>query len=122
MKHLLSIQAIVITTILSLSNPSAHAQAPQGEGTSTVLRVKGLDPATRDAVVAELAISQDLRLSYACVPAGILVFEQNSRSASTGLRTRTMEVVEKHARSKDITVLPISLSEAEQQCAQARKR
>jgi hypothetical protein len=122
MKHLLSIQAIVITTILSLSNPSAHAQAPQGEGTSTVLRVKGLDPATRDAVVAELAISQDLRLSYACVPAGILVFEQNSRSASTGLRTRTMEVVEKHARSKDITVLPISLSEAEQQCAQARNR
>jgi hypothetical protein len=122
MKHLMTIQAIVITAILSLSCPSAHAQLPQGEGTPTVLRVKGLDPATRDAVVAELALSQGLRLSYACVPAGILVFEQDSRSSATGLRTRTMEVVEKHARSKDITVLPISLSEAEQQCAQARNR
>jgi siroheme synthase len=122
MKHLLSIQATVFATLLSLSALPALAQAPQGEGESTVVRVKGLDPAIRDAVVAELALSQDLRLSYACVPAGILVFEQNSRSNAIGLRTRTMEVVEKHARSKDITVLPISLVEAEQQCAQARNR
>jgi hypothetical protein len=122
MKHLLSIQAIVITTILSLSNPSAHAQAPQGEGTSTVVRVKGLDPATRDAVVAELALSQGLRLTYACVPAGILVFQRENTVTASSMRTRSLEAVEKHTRSREITVLPISLSEAEQQCAQARNR
>jgi hypothetical protein len=122
MKHLLSIQAAVFATLLSLSALTALAQAPQGEGESTVLRVKGLDSATRDAVVAELALSQGLRLTYACVPAGILVFQRENTVTASSMRTRSMEAVEKHARSKDITVLSISLSEAEQQCAQARNR
>lgn len=122
MKHLPCIQAAVITAFLSLSSFSTQAQAPAPEAAPTVVRVKGLNPAMRDAVVAELASTQGLRLSYACVPAGILVFEQVNGSTANLTRSRSIQALEKHAQPKNITVLPISLLEAEQQCANVRNQ
>lgn len=83
--------------------------------------MKGLDSTMRDAMVADLG-TQGLKLAFACVPAGILVMEQTPGRTPGELSTTSITALEKHVRSKDITVLPISLQEAEQQCAQARNR
>jgi len=121
MKHFLYLPAAIITLLLCLAHDPCAAQGPTSENGRTVVRVKGLDSRMRDAVVTELG-TQGLRLAYACVPAGILVLEEDARTASGTVLTTSLSAIEKHVRAKDITVLPISLQDAEQQCAQARNR
>lgn len=121
MKHFLYLPAAMIALLLCLAQNPCAAQGPTSNSGRTVVRVKGLDSTMRDAVVAELG-AQGMRLAFACVPAGILVLEEDARTASGTVLTTSLSAIEKHVRTKDITVLPISLQEAEQQCAQARNR
>lgn len=121
MKYPISLTAAVFVSLLCLSHTPSQAQAPSGEDGPTIVRVNGLNASTRDAVVSELSRTSGMRLVYACVPAGILVFESDDRNVRQA-RMRSVSAVEKHARAKDITVLPISRKEAEEQCAQARNR
>jgi len=121
MMHFFRLPAAVLVALLCLAHTPLVAQAPTSEGGRTVVRVKGLDSTIRDAVALELG-AQGLKLAFACVPAGILVFEDDARTASGTVLTTSLSAIEKHVRAKDITVLPISLHDAEQQCAQARNR
>lgn len=121
MKHYLSIPALLLALLMCTAHLPTVAQGSGLQGERTILKVKDLDHATRDALSSELE-SQGMKLAFACVPAGILVFESKTESTSTGMQSRSLSAMEKHARSKDITVLPISLEEAESQCAQARNR
>ena len=110
---------MVITLLLGMC--TAQAQVSLDPPARTVLRIKGLTAETRDAMVADLGRESGVELAYACVPAGILVFQSNGRADQSGALL-TMSTVEKRVRPQDITVLPISLLEAEEQCAQARNR
>lgn len=119
MKHILSLPAVIIASLLCLLSLTASAQAPASSASSTVVRVKGLDSATRDALSSDLARTAGPKLVYACVPAGILVFEEQGRPQEQ-VRSRSLSALEQHVRTKDITVLPMDRTTAEQQCAQAR--
>lgn len=96
------------------------AQVPTTSATS-VVHVKGLTAAQRDALQQGARTSGAPKLVYACVPAGILVFEAQG-TGTQELRNMTLANVRQHAASRDITELPISLAEAEARCAQARNR
>lgn len=121
MKYLFSLSTLVITLLICAAQLPAKAQGPTIAIERTVLKVKGLDHTMRDALKGELE-GTGLRLAYACVPVGILVLESDQLGTNTPLLSRSMSAMEKHSRSKDISVLPISLQEAETQCAQARNR
>lgn len=121
MKHFFHLPAVLLALLLCAAHQPTKAQGPTTQSERTVLKVKGLDHTTRDALRTELE-GQGLRLAFACVPAGILVLESERRSIAAPMLSTALTAVEKYARSKDITVLPISLQEAEEQCAQARNR
>jgi len=120
MNHVSLLPAVILASLLSLLSLAGFSQGP-ASGATTVVRVKNLDAATRDALTTELAQGAGPRVVYACVPAGILVFEQPGAAEAT-VRGRSLTALEKHVRSKDITVLPMDRAAAEQQCAQARSR
>lgn len=121
MMQLFRLPTAVLVALLCQAHTPLVAQVPTSEGDRTVVHVKGLDSTIRDAVALELG-TQGLKLAFACVPAGILVFEQDARTASGPVLTTSLSAIEEHVRTKDITILPISLQEAEMQCAQARNR
>ena len=113
--------ALAISVMAAFPN-NAPAQSPPSDEAALVIRIKGLTAATRDAIARDIAPQGDLRLSYACVPAGILVLEPSGRTAQPALRSISMPVVERHARARDITELSITMAQAEEQCAQVRNR
>ncbi len=121
MKYLFHLPAVLLALLMCTAQLPAKAQGPATDSERTVLKVKGLDHAMRDALKVELE-GTGLRLAYACVPAGILVLESDQLGTSAAVLSRSLSAMEKHSRSKDISVLPISLQEAESQCAQARNR
>ncbi len=121
MKHFLQLPAAVMAVLLCLAHDPCTAQGPTSGNGGTVVRVKGLDHTIRDAVAAELG-RQGLQLAFACVPAGILVLEEDARTTSGMVLTTSLTAIEKHVRARDISILPISLHDAEEQCAQARNR
>jgi hypothetical protein len=113
--------ALTVTVMAAFPN-NAPAQTPPTHDGALVVKIKGLTAATRDAIARDIAPQGDLRLSYACVPAGILVLEPTGRTAQPAMRNLSMPVIERHARSRDITELSINKAQAEEQCAQARNR
>jgi hypothetical protein len=87
---------------------------------SIIVHVDGLTSAVRDGLSNDLK-GRDLRMVYACVPAGIMVFEEPGASPEK-LRTDVMPVLERRIAMPRIKVEEIDRAAAEQRCAQARNR
>lgn len=86
------------------------------------VQVNDLTPGTRDDISRQLERSKEVRIVFACVPAGILVFESIEGSAASGsTRERTMPLLRHRSRSSDISELNLSIAEAEARCAQVRQ-
>lgn len=97
-----------------------HAQAT---GPSTyAVRVAGLTSEERDAVVRELALTDQARMAFACVPAGVMVFEPTPNKTSNAARLSATTVIEARTNRERITEVPMSLADAEAACAEARNR
>ena len=73
----------------------------------------------RDGLSRELAGTTDLELVFACVPAGILVFE-GTAGTQVSLLDRTILLMHHRIARQRISVLDGSRSNVEQQCAEAR--
>lgn len=108
--------ALLFVISLNRLNAQTHVAAP----TSVTLKVRGLTSDGRDAIARSLGT--DLRLAFACVPAGILVFEAEGSRDRGALREQALDRAQQHVRRQDITELNIGRAEAEEQCAQARNR
>jgi hypothetical protein len=123
MKKAISSRLLVtIVTVFVLSLNHLCAQAPADVPACMTVKVKGLTSAGRDAIARSLDPSTGVRLAFACVPAGILVFEgEGARDRST-VREQAMQRATQHVRRQDITELNIGRQEAEEQCAVARNR
>lgn len=112
---------ILVMALVALLGGSMDLFAQSGH-TMTV-HVKNLTPETRDDITRQLEHTKEARILFACVPAGILVFEStNSAATANTLRDRAMPMLRHRSRSADITELNLSIAEAEEQCAQARLR
>lgn len=85
------------------------------------LRVADLTSEERDAIALDLSTDGNVRMVFACVPAGIMVFspEQN---AGQPLRVRAMATVSSRTQAQRITEMPMDLHQAEAACANARNR
>lgn len=120
MKHLAPLRMLLALLLAAFASGNLSAQVP-ATGTTNVVHVKGLTAAQRDALQQGSGTHNAPKLVYACVPAGILVFESQGTGAQE-LRNMTLTTVRQHAAARDITELSISLTEAEARCAQARNR
>jgi hypothetical protein len=97
-----------------------HSQA-QTTATRVALRVNGLTVEERDQLSTDLSQRGDLRISFACVPAGILILEPVSpdRSADS-VRAMAAAALIRRLPAKRRNEVALSINEAEELCSAAR--
>ena len=92
-----------------------RAQAPVG------IRITALTSAERDALVQSTRDAGEMKVVYACVPAGIIVFTSNTESTSRqSLRTKAMAALAPIVTEARIEPADITLQAAETACENAR--
>lgn len=98
-------------------------QVPGSDPSRVALRVDGLTSEERDQLSADLVQRGDLRISFACVPAGILILEPVSpdRSADS-VRAMAATALIHRLPAQRRSEVALSLSEAEELCSEARNR
>lgn len=104
---------------LSLT-PSAKAQNATTAQAPLVLHVAGLTSSKRDLIKLELDAQGDHRLSYACVPAGILILVPMSGRSVVELRGQIDSIIQRHVPQGRWTELTMTQQQAEDRCAQVR--
>ncbi len=110
-----------LLVIIAAALPFAGSAIAQGEQTTITYSIEGLSTEMRDGLVQAIGSGDDLRLAFACVPAGILVFEGRARSAEQ-LHERIAPLMEHRIARQRIRTIDASRSNVEQQCAEARNR
>ena len=100
-----------------LQHGRAQSTAPQ----RVALRVANLTSEERDDLSNDLQKRGDLRISFACVPAGILILESlNPERPADSLRAMALSALITRLPAQRRTEVALSLSEAEDLCAAAR--
>lgn len=105
--------ALILTMVTGLR--AQHTATP-----AIAYQVGGLTSEIRDELVQELQQQGTMRIAFACVPAGILVFEP----VNGGLRADHQQQVESFIAQRvgrsSITVSSLDRNQLEAQCAAAR--
>ena len=99
-------------------NTHAQTTAPR-----VALRVQGLTSEERDQLSADLGRRGDLRISFACVPAGILILEpvDGERSADS-VRAMAATALIRRLPPQRRSEVALTLTEAEALCSAARNK
>ena len=116
----LRIVAMLTHCLLFAGIPSANAQSPAPE--HAVFQVDGLTSALRDGIVQQLQNNSELRLSFACVPAGILVFESMDPMARGSVKQRSLQLLSSRTSAAQVNELAMATAEAELAFAQVRNQ
>jgi hypothetical protein len=115
LRRALSIAALAFATMQTASAQSPiQAQAPM------ILQVEGLTASKRDLIKQEIETQGDLRMRYACVPAGILILEAVPGRSVGDLRAQVAPIIRRHVTPGRSTELTITIQQAEDRCAQVR--
>jgi len=113
---------LAVAAAILLSSIEAQGQSgSQGHRTYAV-QVEGLTTQDRDALTRSLAAEPGLKLVFACVPAGLLVFEATEGGPRSMAKERSLPVMRARIHAARITEVDHGLSEAEEACAQQRNR
>ena len=120
-KHILVGWMVLIALTILTPNPSS-AQSSTGNDAYFTLRVEGLTSQERDAVNSDLQSRSDLKLVFACVPAGIMVFAGEMNSTRTSTRQNTLALMQARMTTTRMSEEPLGIAEAEAVCAQQRNR
>ncbi|MBK9177501.1 MAG: hypothetical protein IPM46_14445 [Flavobacteriales bacterium] len=113
--------ALLAAAVLLAELP-VFGQSALDSDRTIVVQVEGLTAQDRDALQQEVKSHPGLELSFACVPAGILVFSSAPGVPKAVLRERAMPLISTRASSNRITELDYNLARAEETCAEARNR
>lgn len=98
-----------------LLSPTLSAQEPIG------LRINTLSSAERDAIITNVREGGELRVIYACVPAGVIVFSEATPSGSReALRTKVISAIAPIIPAGRIAGTDYSLDDAETACETVR--
>ena len=111
----------LLAFIALLGLAKIHAQS--AEQPVIGLHVNDLTSGERDAIARDLADQGEMRVSFACVPAGILVLEPTGRSTYTTQRhDAVLHTVRLRIPAARISEEPLTMTDAEARCAEARDR
>lgn len=122
MKHIALVQyclAVVLAVILTVH---ASAQSAPVAREHITLHVEGLTSATRDDLSRELKHSGEMEIAFACIPAGIIVFEARKGQSKTQLEAGSRLLLSRRSSGSNARNLNRSLAQAEAACEQARNR
>jgi hypothetical protein len=120
MERILSFKTFLWAMSLFISNILNAQNAPTGSA-PLVLHVEGLTSGTRDAIVQDLTHDGEFRVSYACVPAGLIILEAVDPDRSTdSVRLRVLPRLLRNVEPTRIREDHLTLEMAEERCAEAR--
>lgn len=122
MKQQMCFGWITAICLLILLPINLKAQTGSGQERAYTVRVAGLTSAQRDDLQRDLKGRNDLRLVYACVPAGVLVFEPAIGETKQHAAQRIAPLLEAKAPRQRTEELDGGLASAEAACEQARNR
>lgn len=98
-----------------------HAQTTASS--RVALRVDGLTSEERDQLSNDLAQRGDLRISFACVPAGILILEPTGTDRSAdSVRAMAATALIRRLPPARRSEVALSMNEAEELCSAARNQ
>lgn len=112
--------AIVLMTILPWTI-DLHAQDASSAPASTIVQVEGLTAEQRDALQQDLRGRSDLKIVFACVPAGLLVFEHSGPAPKAELDQRALTLVRSHTSEANVSAQRGTM-DVERACALMRNR
>lgn len=121
-KQMLFVWWVTLMVIATLLPAESRAQSATPPARQFAVQVQGLTSEDRDAVQAQLRGRQDVRLVYACVPAGILVFEGDANSTRLQAKQRALPLLQARIAGKHSTDLDHGIAQAEAACAQLRNQ
>ncbi len=122
MKQQMRFVGMMAAALLALLPFSLKAQVAHEPEHGFALRVQGLTSAERDDLQRELTGRDDLMLVYACVPAGVLVFEAANGGSKPMAAQRSMQLLDARSLRTRTEELDGGLASAEAACEQARNR
>ena len=114
--------ATMVVMAFLLGHCGLHAQASSVDVARFTVRIAGLTSASRDAIAHDLKAGGHVRLSFACVPAGLLVFEPLQATSREQVREHALPLLQQRVDATAITEIPLGAEAAEAECAQARNR
>lgn len=120
MKQYLRFVVVLAAGLLATLPFNLSAQSGQDSGSSYALRIAGLTSEDRDDLRTVLNGRDDLKLVFACVPAGVLVFEPAPGETKQHALQRARPLLEAKAGRSRWEELPGGLAEAEAECNNAR--
>lgn len=113
--------AVAIASLFLVQAPCV-AQSSAHDASAYTVRIEGLTNEHRDALQAQLKGRSDLRLVFACVPAGVLVFEPAPGEPKSSAAQRAMHLLDAQQLLSKREELTDGRAAAEAACAQARNR
>ena len=120
MGRILSLKTILCTMSLCISG-ILNAQNGSSNGAPLVLHVDGLTSGTRDAIVQDLTHDGEFRVSYACVPAGLIILEAvDPEQSADSVRLRVLPRLLRNVEPTRIREDHLTIEMAEERCAEAR--
>ena len=121
MEHM--VRTMAIPAILMMAPATALvAQTLDDPAQHIAFHIDGFSSTERDAIAVEIAMGGEFRMSYACVPAGILVIEPIAAGASSVLSTHGEALVRKHIGTRTLVREAKTITELEQACTQVRSQ
>ena len=106
--------SLLLFAVFVVANTTGQAPA-----TTVTYQIDGLTAETRDGITRDLASTGGIQLVYACVPAGILVF-QDDRPTPTALVDRLRPILEHRIARQRIRTSRATIGQLEQLCAEQR--
>ncbi len=98
-------------------------QAPGSDPSRVALRVDGLTHEERDQLSIDLQERGDLRISFACVPAGILILEPiDPERAADSVRAMAATALIRRLPAQRRNEMALSIHEAEALCETSRNQ
>lgn len=118
---LILLRSFWLAVVLALG-AVASAQERADLREMVAFRVDGLTSATRDALTRDLERSEDLRVVFACVPAGIIILAGRNGQAKAQVEERSLAALNTRSGRAQAQRIDQSLAQAEATCEQARNR
>lgn len=115
------LRLVWLAVVLALG-AACFAQQRTDQREVVTFQVEGLTSATRDELTRDLAQANDVRMVFACVPAGIIVLEGRNGQSRTQVEDRTRSLLSSRASNLRARTVDQSLAQAENACEQARNR
>lgn len=120
MKTCFSRTLTIAAVLLMIASAGAHAQTTSPR---VALRVSQLTPDERDALNRDLIARGELRITYACVPAGIIIIEPVAQDRDAdSVRAMAAAAIIRRLPADRRTEIPLTLTEAEALCSAARNQ